>query len=298
MPDPSSKRSDGKKSFYELLGVEKSATQDQIKRGYRNEALKWHPDKNSDPKASARFRQVANAYEVLSDPRTRRVYDVGGYDSHGGGSTDGYDPFSRANYSRWSREYDADWMDGGFGDFDGGFDSFGGGPFGGRGGFFGGFQAPPFDPFAGDDSGPSSPPPFFPPNFGGFRRHDRFKTSADPLGREDKTPEMKFDPFGTSGGGRRSRSDSDQVPRPKASSSGTTPKSSGDKGTSAKGERESDRGSGTQPGGPEARSAGSDTSSSKTTGGSENETSKPSAGGEDIKPNASKIKPKLKMSRI
>ena len=63
--------------LYELLGVERGATEDAIRRGYLKAALRWHPDKNPDDAARAEtmFKQVAGAYQVLSDPESREVYD-------------------------------------------------------------------------------------------------------------------------------------------------------------------------------------------------------------------------------
>ncbi|MFH4976324.1 hypothetical protein AB6A40_003033 [Gnathostoma spinigerum] len=65
--------------FYEVLGVEKNATEQQIKNSYRKLALKYHPDRNpGDQAAAEKFKQVSIAYAVLSDPNKRKKYDVSG----------------------------------------------------------------------------------------------------------------------------------------------------------------------------------------------------------------------------
>nr|XP_020506048.1 dnaJ homolog subfamily B member 9-like [Labrus bergylta] len=68
-----------KRDYYELLGVPRDATERQVKKAFHKLALKYHPDRNKDPDAEAKFREIAEAYEMLSDDKRRREYDQFGH---------------------------------------------------------------------------------------------------------------------------------------------------------------------------------------------------------------------------
>ncbi|KAG1944782.1 dnaJ subfamily B [Pimephales promelas] len=73
------------KDYYSVLGIQKGASDDAIKKAYRKQALKYHPDKNKSPSAEEKFKEIAEAYDVLSDPKKKDIYDRFGEEGLKGG---------------------------------------------------------------------------------------------------------------------------------------------------------------------------------------------------------------------
>ena len=91
------------KDFYDILGVSKSASESEIKSAYRKLALKWHPDRNKSAEATEKFKEVNEAYEVLSDKNKRAKYDQFGHAAFGGGT--GFNPFGQQSGNPFAGYY-------------------------------------------------------------------------------------------------------------------------------------------------------------------------------------------------
>lgn len=116
----------GKRDYYEVLGVSKTATPEEIKKAYRQKAIQFHPDKNpGDKEAEEKFKEAAEAYEILSNPEKRQRYDQFGHAGVGDGASSGFGGHDMSMDDIFSM----------FGDI------FGGGGFGGFGGFGGGSRS-------------------------------------------------------------------------------------------------------------------------------------------------------------
>jgi len=122
--------------YYELLGVKKGASDAEVKSAYRAQALKWHPDRNKSPEAVNKFKEVTKAYEVLSDPKKKEMYDQYGKDA-----------FERGGFGRASQNQ-------------------GGNPFGGAGPFTYTYSSSGGNPFGNDTEGFSDPFEIFEQFFG------------------------------------------------------------------------------------------------------------------------------------
>ena len=135
-----------KKDFYETLGVSKNASKDEIKSAYRKSALKFHPDKNKAPNAEEQFKEINEAYEVLSNDQKKAAYDQYGHAAFDP-SSGGFGGHTYSNQSGPNFTYT---------------NSAGGNPFGGSGFDFEGFNNP-FDIFE----------QFFGSGFGGQRQQGK-----------------------------------------------------------------------------------------------------------------------------
>lgn len=141
-----------KRDYYEVLGVARGADENAIKKAYRKLAKKYHPDTNAgNPQAEKKFKEITEAYSVLSDPEKRKLYDQFGHAAFDGGASASGGPFRSGGYSSGGystggnggyREFhfEGGSMDDMFDDLFGGFfhggrkksgfqDGFGGGPF-------------------------------------------------------------------------------------------------------------------------------------------------------------------------
>jgi DnaJ-class molecular chaperone len=95
-----------KRDYYDVLGVSKTATAAELKSAYRKLALEWHPDRNKSPEAESKFKEINEAYQVLSDSKKKQMYDQFGhaaFDPSMGGSAAG-NPFGGVDFGGFNRQ--------------------------------------------------------------------------------------------------------------------------------------------------------------------------------------------------
>lgn len=143
------------RDYYEVLGVSKSAADKELKAAYRKLALQWHPDRNKSTEAAKKFKEINQAYEVLSDPKKRQTYDQFGHAAFQQGGAQGAGPF------------------GGFGGFSGGF-----GPFQYTYRTYGGNGSNPFADFGFTDP---------------FEIFEQFFGGASPFTRSSRIPHYSLE---------------------------------------------------------------------------------------------------------
>lgn len=118
-----------KRDYYEVLGISKGASEDEIKRAYRKLAKKYHPDLNKEPGAAEKFKEINEANEVLSDPEKRKAYDQFGFAgvdpqaAGGAGGFGGFGGFSSGSFSGFDDIF-SEMFSGGMGGFSSGSRSY------------------------------------------------------------------------------------------------------------------------------------------------------------------------------
>jgi DnaJ-class molecular chaperone len=88
------------RDYYDILGISRNASEAEIKRAYRKQALEWHPDRNKSPEAEKKFKEINEAYEILADKEKRAAYDQFGHAAFApGGGFGGQGPFGGGAYT-------------------------------------------------------------------------------------------------------------------------------------------------------------------------------------------------------
>jgi len=129
-----------KRDYYDILGVSKTASEAEIKSAYRKQALQWHPDRNKSPEAESRFKEINEAYQILSDAKKRQAYDQYGHAAFDQASSAGGNPFGGFDFGNFARG-------GQQGPYTYYYSSGAGNPFGNTGGFSDPFEI--FEQFFG-----------------------------------------------------------------------------------------------------------------------------------------------------